>query len=141
MQPALVAAAPAAAGGAEAPMALDASSIKFDIPLDLKAFAFSELFNPGCFSELSGAFGLQPGIIADLHITDEDGESYDLREHRYQRRYMQTLEDQDPYFLLATARCSRSKGSLARASTKIQRREPGWRRKGWKCYISRWMPV
>ncbi|CAK0864195.1 unnamed protein product, partial [Prorocentrum cordatum] len=43
---AAVAARLAVDGGAEAPMALDASSIKFDIPLDFKAFAFSELFNP-----------------------------------------------------------------------------------------------
>ena len=50
-----------------------------DMPLDIQSLSVAELFNPGVFSKLAPAFGLVPGVAADLDMVDESGESYDFR--------------------------------------------------------------
>ena len=58
----------------------DALSLEevLELPLELQSLAISEYCNPGVFTELCGEFGLQPGIVADWTIRDENGERMDM---------------------------------------------------------------
>ncbi|CAK0875118.1 unnamed protein product [Prorocentrum cordatum] len=79
-----------------------------EVPLELQSLAFSEYCNPGCFTELAGEFGMLPGLAADISLKDrESQEALDMRKIVNQQRYMQALEDQDPYLVIGAPPCTR----------------------------------
>ncbi|CAK0796647.1 unnamed protein product [Prorocentrum cordatum] len=76
-------------------------------PLELQSLAISELFNPGCFAELAPAFGLAPGVAADIELLNEDGEPYDLSLESNQVKFERDVEFEDPYFLCSAPPCTK----------------------------------
>ncbi|CAK0837809.1 unnamed protein product, partial [Prorocentrum cordatum] len=96
-----------AARGGAGPAAMETGGLE-EVPLELQSLAFSEYCNPGCFTELAGEFGMLPGLAADISLKDrESQEALDMRKIVNQQRYMQALEDQDPYLVIGAPPCTR----------------------------------
>ena len=73
------------------------SQVEEGIPLELQSLSFSEYCNPGCFTELAMEFGMLPGLVADVNLTDRESQvAMDMTSKANQQRYMAALEDQDP---------------------------------------------
>ncbi|CAK0906615.1 unnamed protein product, partial [Prorocentrum cordatum] len=94
-------------GAGAGPAAMETGGLE-EVPLELQSLAFSEYCNPGCFTELAGEFGMLPGLAADISLKDrESQEALDMRKIVNQQRYMQALEDQDPYLVIGAPPCTR----------------------------------